>query len=231
MKVKEESEKVFLQLHIKKTKIWSHHFMANRWGNNGNSDRIILGGPKITADVDCSCEIKRCLFRGRKAMTNLDRDITLPTEVCLIKDMFFSSSHIWMWELDHKECWVLKNWCFWTAVLEKTLELQGDLTSQSWRRSVLNIHWKKCCWSWISNTLAAWCKELTHWKRLWCWERFTVGEEDNRGWDGWMASPTWWEWIWASFRSWWWTGEPVMQPWGRKESCVHEVTETELLNW
>ena len=64
-------------------------------------------------------------------------------------------------------------------------------------------------WSWNSNTLATWCKELTHWKRPWCWERVkTGGEEDNRGWDGWMASPTWWTWIWVSSGSWWWTGKP-----------------------
>ena len=55
-----------------------------------------------------------------------------------------------------------------------------------------------------------WCKELTHWKRPWCWERLKVGEEDDRGWDGWMASPTWWTWVWASSRGWWWTGKHGM---------------------
>ena len=81
----------------------------------------------------------------------------------------FSSSHVWMWELDRKESWVLKNWCFWTVMLEKTLEslgLQGDPASPSQRKSVLNIHWKDWCWSWSSNPLATWCKELTHWKTL-----------------------------------------------------------------
>ena len=68
--------------------------MANRWGNNGNSERFILGGSKITEDGDCSCEIKRCLLLGRKIMTNLDsilksRDIILPTKVYLIKAMVF----------------------------------------------------------------------------------------------------------------------------------------------
>ena len=76
---------------------------------------------------NCSQEIKRCLLLGRKAITKLDsilksRDITLPKKVCLIKAMFFSNSHVCMWELDYKESWVLKNWCFWTVVLEKTLE-------------------------------------------------------------------------------------------------------------
>ena len=85
---------------------------------------FILEGFKITADGDCSHEIKRCLLLGRKAMTNLDstlksRDITLPTKVHLVKAMVFP---VWMSELDYKESWVPKNWCFWTVVLEKTLE-------------------------------------------------------------------------------------------------------------
>ena len=86
---------------------------------------------KITADGDCSHEIKRHLLLERKVMTNLDsilksRDITLQTKVHLVKAMVFSSSHVWMWELDYKESWVLKNWCFWTVVLEKTLESPLD---------------------------------------------------------------------------------------------------------
>ena len=73
------------------------------------------------------------------------------------------------------------------------------------------IHWKGWCWSWNSNTLATWCEELVHWKRPWCWERLRArGEGDNRGWDGWMAPPTRWTWVWASSGSWWWTGKPGM---------------------
>ena len=92
---------------------------------------FILGGSKITANGDCSHETKRCLLLGRKVMTNLDsilksRDITLPTKVHLVKAMLFSSSHVWMWELDYKESWGPKNWCFWTMVLEKTLESPMD---------------------------------------------------------------------------------------------------------
>ena len=103
-------------------------FMANRWGNNGTD--FILGGSKITADGDCSHEIKRCLLLGRKAVTNLDsilksRDITLLTKVSLVTAIF-SSSHVWMWELDCKESWVANNWCFWTVVLEKTPESPLD---------------------------------------------------------------------------------------------------------
>ena len=90
------------------------------------ADFIFLGS-KIPADGDCNHEIKRCLLLGRKVMTIQDsifksRDITLPTKVHLVKAMFFSSGHVWMWELDCEESWAPKNWCFWTVVLEKTLE-------------------------------------------------------------------------------------------------------------
>ena len=97
MKVKKESEKVGLKLNIQKNEdhgIRSHHFVANRWGNNGNSNRLYFWGSKITADGDCCHKIERHLLLGRKAMTNLDsllksRDITLPTKVCLVKAMVF----------------------------------------------------------------------------------------------------------------------------------------------
>ena len=119
-----------------------------------------------------------------------------------------------MWELDYKESWVPKNWYFWTVVLEKdsweSLGLQGDPTSPSQRKSVLNIHWKDWCWSWNSNTWATWCKELTHLKRPWCWETSKAGEGDGKGWDGWMASPIQWTWLWVNSRSWWWIGKPGM---------------------
>ena len=99
-------------------------------GNNANSDRLYIWGSKITADGECSHEIKRRLLLGRKAMTNLDsilksRVITLPTKIHLVK-LWFSSSHVWMWELDYKESWVLKNWYFWTVVLDKTHESPLD---------------------------------------------------------------------------------------------------------
>ena len=94
--------------------------------------------------------------------------------------------------------------------------LQGDPTSPSKRKSVLNIHWKDWCWSWNSNTLAIWCKELTHLKRPWCWERLKAGGEGNdRGWDGWMASPTQWTWVWVNSGSWWWAERPgILQSMG-----------------
>ena len=85
-----------------------------------------------------------------------------------------------------------------------------DMTKQL-RRSVLGVHWKDWCWGWNSNTLATSCEELTHWKRLWFWEGLGAGGEgDDRGWDGWMASPTLWTWVWVNSRSWCWTGRPGM---------------------
>ena len=136
MKVKVESEKVGLKLNIQKTKIMasgSINFMAKRWWNNGNRD-FIFGVSKITGDGDCSHEIKRRLLLGRKVMTNLDSNIKKQRHYFAKKGWSnkgygFSSSHVWIWELDYKESWLPKNWGFWTVVLEKTL--QGDPTSPS----------------------------------------------------------------------------------------------------
>ena len=142
MKVKEESEKVGLKLNIQKTKIMASSPITS-WKIDGETVEtvadFIFGGSKITADGDCSHEIKRRLILGRKAMTNLDsilksRNIILPDKGPFSQSCGFSSSHEWMWELDYKEIWAPKNWCFWTVVLEKTLEslgLQGNQTSLS----------------------------------------------------------------------------------------------------
>ena len=131
MRVKEESEKAGLKLNIQKTKIMACGSITS-WQIDGETmetvrDFIFLGS-KITADGDYSHEIKRHLLFGRKVMTNLDsilksRNITLPTNVQLVKAIYgFSSNRVWVWELDYKESWVPKNWCFWTVVLQKTLE-------------------------------------------------------------------------------------------------------------
>ena len=126
---------------------------------------IIFLVSKITADGDCSHEIKRHLLLGRKAMTKLDSILKsrhyfankgLSSQGC-----GFSSSHIWMWELDYKESWVPKNCCFWAVVLEKTLQSPLDYKeiqpvhpkgNQSW------VFIGKTCWGWNSNTLATWCR-------------------------------------------------------------------------
>ena len=126
----------------------------------------------------------------------------------------FSSGHVWMWDLDCEESWVLKNWYFWTVVLEKTLE------SPLHCKEIQPVHSKgDQFWMFIGRTDAKaktpilWPHhaELTHWKRLWCWEGLGAGGEgDNRGWDGWVASLTRWTWIWVNSGSWWWTGKPGM---------------------
>ena len=105
-------------------------FMANRQGNNGNSDKLHFLGLQNHCRWWLQCEIKSCLLLGRKVMTNLDsilksRDITLPTKAHLVKAMVFPVV-MYGWELHHKESWALKNWCFWTVVLEKTLESPLD---------------------------------------------------------------------------------------------------------
>ena len=83
--------------------------------------------------------------------------------------------------------------------------------------------------SWNSNTLATSCEDLTHWKRLWCWQGMGAGEGDDRGWDGWMASPTRWTWVWVNSRSWWWTGRPGVLRFMGSQRVGHDwVTE---LNW
>ena len=95
---------------------------------------------------------------------------------------------------------------------------------------VLGVHWKDWCWSWNSNILATSCEELTHWKRPWCWEGLGAGGEgDDRAWDGWMASPTRWTWVWVNSGSWWWTGRPgVLRFMGSQRVGHNWATE---LNW
>ena len=112
----------------------------------------------------------------------------------------------------------------------ESLVLQGDQTTQSSRRSVLGVHWKDWCWSWSSNTLATSCEELTHWKRPWCWEGLGAGGEgDNRGWDGWMASPTQWTGVGISSMRWWRTGKSsVLQSMGSQIVGNDWVTEQQI---
>ena len=129
MKVREESKKVGLKLNIQKTKIMASGLITS-WEIDGETMETVrdftFGGSKITADGDCSHEIKRCLLLGRKAMINLDsilkKQIHYFANKCPSSQSYsFSSSHVCMWE-----CWVLKNWCFWTVLLEKTLESPLD---------------------------------------------------------------------------------------------------------
>ena len=118
-----------------------------------------------------------------------------------------------MWELDYKESWALKNWCFWTAVLEKTLESPLDC------KEIQPVpHKGNQSWVFIGRTDAEaetpilWLpdEKSSLLKRPWCWERLRAGEGDDRGWDGWMASLTQRTWVWVGSGSWWWNGRPGM---------------------
>ena len=139
---------------------------------------------------------------------------------------------------------MLLNWCS-KVVLEQILRIPwiteirpvNPKGNQSW--IFIGIFWIFWCWSWNSNTLATWCKELTHLKRSSCCERLKVGGEgDNRGWDGWMALPTRGTWVWASSGSWWWTGKPSMlqsmglqrvrHDWASELNCANKFYK---LNW
>ena len=202
--------------------------MGKQWKQR---QTLLFWGSQITADGDCSHEIKRRLFLGRKVMTNLDsmlksRDITLPTKVHLVKAMVFPVVMYGCesWTITKAECWQIdafELWC-WRRLLR---------VPWTARRSVLGVHWKDWCWSWNSNTLATWYKELAHWKRPWCWERLRAGGEgNNEGWDGWMASPTQWTWVWVNSGSWWWTGRPGVLWFMRSQRVRHDWV-TEKLNW
>jgi len=173
---------------------------------------FIFWGSKITADGDCSHEIKRCLLLGRKVMTNLDsllknRGITLSTKVRLVKAMVFPVVMYGCesWTIKKDECWrtdAFELWC-WRRLL------RVPWTARRSNQSILKeispgVHWRDWFWSWNSNTLATWCEELTHWERPWCWERLKAGGQwDDRGSDGWMALLTQWTWVWVDSGSWW----------------------------
>ena len=139
-----------------------------------------------------------------------------------------------MWQLDYNGSWALKNWCFfelwcwrrlfrvpWPARRSKQSILK-EISSEYSLEGLMRKLKPQC--------LATWCKELTYLKRPWCWERLKAGGEgDNRGWDGWMALPSQWTWVWASSGSWWWTGKPSVLRFMVSQRVGHDwVTE---LNW
>ena len=131
-------------------------------------------------------------------------------------------------EAKHQRIDAFELWC-WRRLL------RVPSTARRSNQSILKeispeYYWKDWCWSWNSNTLATWCKELTHLKRPWCWERLMMGGEGGDiEWNCWMASPTQWKWVWVSSRSWWWTGRPgVLQSLGSQRVGHKWVTEQ---NW
>ena len=159
--------------------------MEKRWGNSRNSGRLSFLELQITADGDCSHEIQRLLHFERKAMTNLDsilksRYITLPTKVHLVKAMGFPVV-LCGCELDYKESWVLNNWCFWTVELKKTLESPLDCKEIKPVNSTGNLSWIFTGWTDAEAEIPTlWSpdnKELTHWKKPWCWEDWRQEEK------------------------------------------------------
>ena len=136
-----------------------------------------------------------------------------------------------MWELDYKESWAPKSWCFWIVVLEKTLESPLDY------KEIQSVHPKRDqSWMFIGRTMLKLKLQyfghlmLTHWKRPWCWERLKAGGEGNdRGWNGWMASPTQWTWVLVSSGSWWWTGKPSVLQFMRSQRVGHNWATQ--VNW
>ena len=113
----------------------------------------------------------------------------------------------------------------------ESLGLQGDPTSPFWRRSALGFLSREWYWSWNCSTLATSCEELTHWKRLSCWEGLGAGGEgDDRGWDGWMASLAQWTWVWVNSGSWWWTWRPGTL-WFMGSQRVRHDWATDLIWW
>ena len=200
--------------------------------------QTILGDSKITADGDCSHEIKRRLLLGRKVMTNLNsllknRDITLPTNVHLVKAMVFP---VVMYGC---ESWTIKQAerqridGFWAVVLEETLESLLD-----WRE-FQSIHSKgDQCWIFIgrpdaeAETSVLWPPVAMNWLiwkdpdvgKNWRWEKWMTG------WDGWMASPTQWEWVWVNSRRWWWAERPGVLVWWVAKSRMRLIDWTELIS-
>ena len=147
--------------------------MANRWGNNGNSERLYFGGAPTSLQMMTAAMKLRRLLLGRKAMTNLDslfksRDITLPIRVCLVKAIVFPVVMYGCesWTIKKVECWRLDAFELWCCRRLLRVPWTARRSNQFILKEMsLNIHWKDWCWSWNSNTLATWCEELTHLKR------------------------------------------------------------------
>ena len=214
MKVKEGSEKVGLKLNIPKTKIMTF-IPTTSWEIDGATvetvvDFILLSS-KITADGDCSHEIKRCLLLGRKNYDQTRQHIKKQGRYFADKgpsshSYGFSSGHVWMWELDYKETWAPKNWCFWTVVLEKALESPLNC------KEIKPVHPKGSqSWIFIGRTVAeAEAPYFGHlmWRTDSLEKTLMLGKTEGR--NDWMSSPTQWTGVWANSGRRWRTGKPGM---------------------
>ena len=228
MKVKEKSKKAGLKLNILKTKAVasspnpSWQKMGKRWKQ---WQTLYSWAPKITEVCDFSHEIKRHLLLGRKTMTNLDRILEKQRHYFAHKSLYsqrygFSNSHVWIWDLDNNKGWALKNWCFWTVILEETLKSPLDFkkfkavnpegnqpwvfTGRSDAEAEAPLLWPPDARNWLLRKDPDAGKD---WRQ--------GGERDDRGRDGWMTSPTQWTWVWVSSGKWWMTGKSgVLQSMG-----------------
>ena len=220
MKVKEESPKVCLKLNIQKTKIMACSPISSWQIDEETMDTVrnlIFLGSKITADDDCSHEIKRCLLIWRKAITNLDnilksRDITLPTKVHLFKAMVlpvvmygcksWTTNKAKQWRIDAFELWCWRRLLrvSWTAKRSNQLILKETSPEYSLEGLMLkpNLQYFGHLIQ-ITDSLE---------KTLMLGKIEGETRSGDRGWDGWMVSPTQWKWVWVSSWSQWWTGKP-----------------------
>ena len=239
MKVKEESEKAGLKLNIQKTKIMASGSITS-WEIDGETMEIVRNfiflGSKITADGDYSHEIKRCLLLGRKAMRNLqcikNKKRYFANKGLSSQSYGFSSSHVCMWELDYEEGWVQRNWCFWTVVLEKTLESPLDCKEIK----PVNLKWNQ---SWIftgkfdakAEAPILWPPDAKNWLigkdpdagKDWKQEEKGMTEDEMVGWHHWLDGHEFEEAPRAGNGQ---GGLASCSPWGLKESDM-----TEQLNW
>ena len=213
--------------------------MANRCENSGNSGWLYLGGaPKSLQMVIAAMKLKDTCSLEEKLWPTLQhiqkQRHYFASKGPSSQSYDFSNSHVWMWELDHKESWVPKNWCFWIVVLEKTLESPLDC------KEIQPVH-SKGNQSWIftgrtdteAETPLLWPPDVKsqltekdpdagkNWRR-------EKGMGD-RGWDDWMESPSQWTWVWVSSGSCWWTGKSgVLQSMGSQRVGQDWVTEQQL---
>ena len=198
------------------TNLWFIWAVPTSWQKDGErvktvTDFILLGS-KITADGDCSHEIKRCLPLGRKVTTNIDstlksRDITLPTKIHLVKAVvFWVVFYGYHWRIDDWElwCWRILLRFLWTARRSSQSIIKDSSPGCSLEGLMLKLKLQ-----YFGHLM----QRADSFEKTWCQERLRAGGEGNgRGWDDWMTLLTQWIWVWVDSRSWWWTGRPGLLP-------------------
>ena len=194
---------------------------------------FIFLGSKITADGDCSREIKTLAPR-KKSYDQPRYHIKKQKHYFVNKGpssqsygfpvVMYGCERQTIKKAERRIIDAFELWC-WRRLL-RVLWTARRSNQSILRKSVLNIHWKNGCWSWSSNTLATWYKELTQWKTPWGWERLKAEEGDDRGWDDWVTSRIRLTCFWTSSRSSWWTGKPgVVQSMGSQRVGHDWATE------